>query len=419
MFDAFRQLGKITPRKKEAKREIGLYPILSAEALLSKKHRQEAIAKMRAGLSVSPDEFDRLYLTLIHNVAEFLQSLPSTRKGYFYTVGGALDHALERTYRVIQLGKSFLMPQDKSAPIPENVAMIIYALFSASMARDVGRIIAQQNVMICEQDGKEIRKWIPSTGPMIDLGTHYKLSFETSNRWQLQMDLTGIFARQVMPDEGYDWLASDKDILESWFAMMREDRRVRNIWLEFIPMADAEAIDRFFEEKELWLEKVDMLTEEAFSEEDKDLEKEKEAAEEFLEWLQEELEKGRLTVNRENSFVHMVEEGVFVRFDKLIGLAGMAQNWHAINNGLNSMGVVMVDTNNNTSISYRDTRGDIKKGVVLENPYNVFKDFNSLPEENRKLTKIPFAASNPVDAALRTKLELGQVQSPSSGRGAS
>jgi len=119
------------------------------------------------------------------------------------------------------------------------------------------------SVMICNKEGVAIKRWHPYEGAMVGQGTHYKYIFEKENWDFLRTMVTPLLARQLMmgatlkelmaqkdklitTQEGFAWIAQDREILETWFAMFKEDIRQPNALLTIIPLADAQALANYF-----------------------------------------------------------------------------------------------------------------------------------------------------------------------------
>lgn len=239
-----------------------ILPILSAEVLLETERRQQLL-KVLPSLSQLPSkEYQGLYLRLIHYFAEFVQQLPETKSGYFPYAGGLLDHGLERAVRALALSRNYITSEEqgdtKEALLKQ--AMLRYAVFTAALLYDLGRLTTKINVVICDADGRTVKPWYPYEGSMIGQGTHYKYEFDKGNWDYLRVMVTPLLARQLMSKasglthdklisarDGFSWIAQDKEILETWFALFKEDVRQLSALLAIIPLADAQVIANYFD----------------------------------------------------------------------------------------------------------------------------------------------------------------------------
>ena len=231
-----------------------VFPILNAEELLSTERRQQFL-KALPGLSQLPSkEYQANYLSVVNNFAEFVQSLPQTKDTYFSYSGGLLDHGLERAVRALTLSRSFIAAQ-KGDPkeIIHKQALLRYAVFTAALLFDVGFVASKFLVTICDAEGKSLFAWHPYRSSMVGIGTHYKFEFDKQNWDFLRGLITPMLGRQIMnlngstSLRGFNWLSSDNEILETWFAMLREDTRQMSALLTVIPLAEAQTIANYFD----------------------------------------------------------------------------------------------------------------------------------------------------------------------------
>src|SRR3990167_3599095 len=207
--------------QKNTIKEHELTPIYTGEELLATERRQQLLKILPSLSQLPPREYQSLYLKLVEFFAEFVQSLPETRHGYYPYAGGLLDHGLERAVRAVALSRNFMGSEEgDTKEVLLKQARLRYAIFSAALLYDLGKLATKLTVMITPLLARQLMK---SAGKKI-----HKESFVTVS-------------------DGFIWIAQDKEILETWFAFFKEDSTQMNSVLSIIPLADAQTIANYFD----------------------------------------------------------------------------------------------------------------------------------------------------------------------------
>ena len=230
--------------------DLSFYPILSARELLETEARQKILKSLPALSALSINEYNLLYLKTIYNFSEFVQSLPETKNSYYSHKGGLLDHGLDRTRMALALCHAYFLEspsENDELKIPkQQQSLWIYAIFTASLLLDVGKLYVKQFITMSDRQGKILKSWSPFEGPMtlqLPSRTHYRFDFEVENKERLKSLVTPLLARQLLPVAGFNWLASDKNVLEAWLAILEDDLTGGGLIPMIIPLADAQTIE--------------------------------------------------------------------------------------------------------------------------------------------------------------------------------
>lgn len=239
--------------------ESELFPIVSAESLLKVERRQK-LMKVLPALSQLKERECQLYIKTAYIFAEFVQQLPENKNSYYPYAGGLLDHGLERAIRALALSRNYFIDHETdSKELLAKQAMLRYAIFSVALFYDVGYLVTKLRVKICNKEGAFVKYWHPYDGSMVSQGTHYRYIFEKENWDYLRVSVTPLLAQQLMKNasgfeltqiasrDGFSWIARDKEVLETWFALFREESQHPDSLLSIIPLADAQAIARYFD----------------------------------------------------------------------------------------------------------------------------------------------------------------------------
>jgi hypothetical protein len=293
-----------------------VFPIYSAEDLLGSQARQKDIENIKSVLNLPGKLFDSLYYQLIKNFAELTQNLPQTHYGIFSHSGGFLDHGIQRALRSLSLCLHYFFPQEKTLQMAnQQEALWIYAVFSASLLLDVGKLAVKYQISLCEKDGTKIRDWQPYFGPMTKQNAKfYQFDFVKENRDHLGWLVTSLLARQLMIDvddsnsktpNGFNWIASNPIVLEAWLRMLNNDSRGVGSYLTVIPIADAQIIEAYLNSQKIGTgsggQPTGLFTTEHLN-----------TSEAFLQWLREALANGTLALNGEGALVHQTNDGILI-----------------------------------------------------------------------------------------------------------
>lgn len=252
MYSLIKNKKSLTAEKKITHRDP--VPILSADSLLATEKRQQALTDMRGLLSLPDEEYQNIFLKAAENFAEFVQNLPETERSYYANIGGMLDHALERASLSLFLCRTYLLPEDASlASVSENEMLWVYAVYTAALLYDIGKIPTKHIITLTDANGSDIKSWSPYGVPMPrENASHYVYSFGEEHHDRMRWLVTPLLARQILPDEGFAWLASDADVLEAWLGLLSDEQRTMGSLLSIIPLADAQLLESYFTDRKVF-----------------------------------------------------------------------------------------------------------------------------------------------------------------------
>lgn len=250
-------------RSPDAPHGHAVYAIQQAPALLATQNCQQHLKNMKALLNLPPKLFDKIYQQPIAHFAELVQTLPQTRHGLFANSGAFLEHGIERAARALALCLTYFFPQEKTLQMASSQeALWIYAVFTAALFLDIGKLAVKYQITLCHKDGNPIRDWLPYTGSMMEQGYFYTYDFVKENRDHLGWMVTPLLARQIldaasmeMDDNestqaaGFNWIATDPTVLEAWLRMLTGDQRGATSFMTVIPLADTQIIERYLNAK--------------------------------------------------------------------------------------------------------------------------------------------------------------------------
>src|SRR3989338_1299238 len=287
-----------------------LLPVLSGDELLFGHRHKGLMRQFRDLVEMSDADFACTYGELLENFMEFVQILPHKSNGI---LGSLLNYSLARTSAVFV--KYCQLRKGQTTPL------LKFAVFSAALLKDIGRVMSNQRIMLTNQDGEFITEWNPLSGFMIDQGQFYKMYPISAMYLKIEKEVTPLLARQLMPHDTFLWLSNDIAIFTDWLAALldQEGAGAKEItWIiSLIKREDIIAILNTLDGA-LIEQQVPLATE---------------LAEEFFKWLKEAIEKGEVAVNTDDAGIHVVNEGVFIEkkiFKQFADLSKMAINFATV-----------------------------------------------------------------------------------------
>ncbi len=334
MFKGLHQFATKT-KPIEINRAANVHPIQSADVLLAPENCQKHLKNIKSLLNLPPKLFDTLYYKAITNFAEFVQSLPQTRHGAFSHRGGFLDHGIERASRALTLCANYFFPENRTLHmVSPQEALWIYAVFTAALFLDVGKLAVKYQVTLCDKNGNAIREWLPYAASMMKQANFYKYDFVKENRDQLGWLVTSLLARQLLDNPtdattpsdttingGFNWIASDPNVLEAWLRMFSGESRHANSFLTVIPLADAQIMDQYLNNFKTpgGAQPVGLFNNSIFDGthmptglDDGSHINQAGAVKAFLDWLNKALADGTISKNVDGAMIREEKEGVFI-----------------------------------------------------------------------------------------------------------
>lgn len=186
---------------------------MPAEKLLNNAFFSDLLAKISQFSGLKDRHYDVLYHKLIHDFAEFVQAVPIRAKG---RSGTLLAYSIERASQALE---KYAKENPKNFDI-----RYAYALFTAALFQDIGKMMGQQKIMLCDSEGRYLEDWLPSTGPM-PADNYYRLWF-LGEKWISVSKLsTLLLARQIMSPVGFNWIAEELPVYKMWLEALSGDEQ--------------------------------------------------------------------------------------------------------------------------------------------------------------------------------------------------
>ena len=364
------------PKKSNTKKTVPLTDITlfkSCEVLLADDRRQRLISDIQKNCGFEPDRFTLLHATLIESLIKHLQLLPETANSYYAHLGGMLDNALNRTEAAMALFRQFVIVGAKEQ-YSEDQKLWAFALFSAALLQGIGKLYVDFTIKRHDKSGKIIAQWNPLLDALTAEGAGYTYTFEKETSVDFRKRLNLLIAKLLMSEEGFAWVASDSKVLAVWLALLNEDYASAGTLGALLIRADGIALRRYFQlhveqgRSHLPARKGSMpfaggvpLSVD---------ERSNRAGMEFLQWLYEALEAGKLVFNQPPLVISrggvVLSSDIFKMFLKQ---SPLYKTWIAVQNGLLSLGLHEVGPEGQVEFRVENAAegSSAIEGIILKN----------------------------------------------------
>jgi hypothetical protein len=305
--------------------EKSLFPIVPANKLLSSIQYAKLLNDIENQVNISQKLYQTLYKDLIDNFVEFVQILPITNHG---KLSGLLSDGLQRAYYVLQ----------KQDGENELDSIWKYALFSAALLFNVAKVNKGRTVIISDKDGSFIQKWLPYEGAMAS-AKYYKIRHGGGVSAALSRRMAPLIASKLMPGSGFKLIAEKPQVLSVWLAMLNNEYFDSGA-SELILNKAYERLRNFTPQKDFFIPiAVDVIGPDKTA-----------LGEEFIEWFKTNLEKGDITVNKTDSKVHLITQGLLLEipgvFQDFCSYNKLNLDWSVIVKQFGMLGFIPYDGKN-------------------------------------------------------------------------
>ncbi len=356
---------KLTPKKGKSLKDLS--GITTPEQLLSDPPRQKLLEQIKALSSFQPNRFDSLCKVLVHHLINHCQKLPETLNSYYSNQGGVLDYALNRTEAALHLFREFVVSEET---LSEEQKLWLYALLTAALLQGIGKLKVDYLVEIYDLNGQKLKKWNPVLESLSSVASYYHYQIEGNLDIEYRKRLNLLIARLLMPTSGFEWIASDPEVLRVWLALIDEDWESAGTLGALLVRADAIAIQRNLLNLKFSSRGARSGRIGAFMDTHPEnlAEREMQTGVEFINWLRTAIEKGILMINKAPLF--MVPGGMLMSpdlFKLFVREHPEFKNWQAIQSGFLSLGVHAVNADGAVTSKFEQANTQhIVNGAVFE-----------------------------------------------------
>ena len=342
-----------------------VFSVESNSDLLNTPLRRKLMAKIKK-LSKAPDQYyQSLYLPLLQFFADYVQSLPDLRTHGTQHNTYWLDSALARTAYALTLRHRLTLPHHGTPEeVQKDYALWTYVTFSSSLLWHIGKLCTHYMVSLCDEKGYVKDSWNPMRHSMVQVGQFYKIRSLDANGPDTFKQMTTILAKQLMPRDGFSWIAGNQKALEEWLLALTEETGSQGQLICVLELSQkiVEEQAEKLKEFELLQDKLDdelaalekeleeiRLIERALRE-GRDLPPVKiseppdtKLGEEFFRWLKRGLADRSISFNRDGSKVHISPDGIVLAYPEIFqdfcSMFYRNQNWITVYKQFNYLGL--------------------------------------------------------------------------------
>lgn len=349
--------------------------VLPSPDLLASDKRQGLIQQIKDWSALDVKRFDGLCLHLMHEMTNYCQQLPETANSYYALPGGILDYALNRTEAALQLFRQFII-QSEGAELSEIQKLWLYAMFSASFLKDIGKLQIDYLVKVFDSIGEPRDPWNPLINSLVSAASYYQFEFlpDQDDKTALRRRLNVLIARLLMPDEGFAWIASNSEVLAAWLALLSDDWRSAGTLGAILIRADAVAIQRYFNENMIHHVGRGGIRAPRIStfidvKPDVKLAKDQLMGVEFIKWLTASLDAGQLMLNKPPLLV--VPGGLLIHpdaFKLFVRAHPEYKNWQSVQNGFLSLQLHRLNSHGEALSRFEQSNNhQMHEGILFNN----------------------------------------------------
>ncbi len=321
-----------------------LTTITTATTLLGEGKRPALMEKITDSCALDTSRFNTLCLKLLHNFTNHCQSLPETAHSYYAQPCGLLDHALNRTEAALHLLREHMI-QGTNAELSEEQKLWVYALFSAGILQGIGKLQLDYRIELYDVNRHLLKKWNPLLENLTSIARYFHYEFTISDDENQRRRLNLLLARQLMPENGFAWIAGNPKVLSAWLALLNEDPYDSGMLAAILERADAIAIQRDLDHMLLKHNtgggaKPGRIGTVIDTPVESDAQKEQALGADFIKWLISQVDKGVFVMNKIP--LVMIPAGVLMSpetYKIYMREHPVTKNWQAIEKSLVAMGL--------------------------------------------------------------------------------
>lgn len=282
------------------------------EVAVNNKRHIQLLQQIQASFQVEQKTFDNMVMPLVHKAVKYCQKLPDSSM-YYAQPGGLFDFVLNRTEAAMALLQQTLILEKDNKPSEEQ-RLWQYALFSAAMLQGLGKLYTDYEIDIYDMHGYFIKRWQPLLESIVTAGRYYDYKLLHGNDIDFRNRITPLIARKILPKAGFERIISDQEVFATWLALLNEDKdSVLGPLAAILERANDIAIQRDINNYLAMYASGEGLNKRPMSFVDNNFDrqyKEKILGAEFIVWLTESLENGKIILNKEPLLLEVREASV-------------------------------------------------------------------------------------------------------------
>jgi hypothetical protein len=210
-----------------SQKHIELIPCLSGKHLL-KTASPYYLQEVKNLVSCPNSLFEELYVTTIYNLAEFCQAMPFSATDFNQSYE-FLKRQFNLSIMTLKIRRGLLLPENSDIEsIAAEEAQWTYALFSASLLKNMDRLQSDRTVDRFQLQGDYIGEWNPITGSLYKNCFFYTMQFAPKNSTQNADVFMAALTEHIIPEPAKKWLQNNDFLFEQWWEAILNESQVTN-----------------------------------------------------------------------------------------------------------------------------------------------------------------------------------------------
>lgn len=364
-----------------------LTQISSPDFILAEEKRAALLLEIKQASVLGAERFASLSVPVLNNLISHCQLLPETANSYYAQSGGLLDHALNRTEAALTLFRQFVLLEENQIEWSEEQKLWQYALYTAALLQGIGKLQIDYQVKLYDSNGQFLALWNPLLTSLATAGSYYTHDFEKEVEDDFRRRLNLLIARMLMPASGFAWIASNREVLAIWLALLNEDYHGAGTLGAILIRADAIALRRYFNQlfvRDSGARSIrDRVSTFSGGVPESITDLEGKVGTKFIQWLNSSLESGQIMINKPPLLI--VPGGMLMCaeiFKLFVREHPEFKNWLAVQSGFLSFKMHKIGPHGETDFRFEQTSNQhMVNGVI-------FSDYAMVLPEQVKLYQI-------------------------------
>ncbi len=214
-----------------------IIPSLSGRELLKKPEMGSILDGIKNVVSCPHKMYRTLYTSTLRHVAEFCQAMPYSEKEGNWEYG-FLTRQLGLTLTALKLRRGILLPKNAGAEsIAAEDAQWTYAIFSASLVKNLYQLEEKREVSRYQLQGDLIDIWSPITGSLYKTSFYYSMRFLSDKPIEKRDVFMAALSQHVFPTLAVSWLSTNPCLFKQWWDVVLHQSSEDNAIESVIQMA--------------------------------------------------------------------------------------------------------------------------------------------------------------------------------------
>jgi len=193
-----------------------LIPCIRGEDLLRSEKINHYPILIKSLISCPFEFYNNLYVTTLHNLAEYCQTMVYSSTEFNYPCG-FLERQLSLATKILQLRRGRLFPKNAGAEqISSEEAVWTYALFTAGLFDDLFYLLTNREVKMVDSNKQTINIWNPLTGSLYKQSKFYEVRLINHQPNHLDVIMAAL-VEHIVPLPAVEWLKKYKYLFPQWW----------------------------------------------------------------------------------------------------------------------------------------------------------------------------------------------------------